>query len=114
MTPAEYRTVSDLLKRLHEENIVSDGAGASEKGERHSHLHMQCMLWFPKLNVNAEEVQKAMSELTYVHSDIPRGQNWHVFAVIHWPNECANVSWKTMVGYVIDCVLMCVSCLIPT
>jgi hypothetical protein len=102
VTVGEFATLSDLLTRLHEDGVITDGAGASEKGERMNHLHLQCMLWLPSMNLDARDVQTAMSEPVYGHTDIPRHSNWHVYAEVHWPEEEANVSWKTMVG----CVLL--------
>ena len=102
VTQGEFNTLTDLLQRLHDEGFITDGAGASEKGERMNNLHLQCMLWLPSMNVDAHEVQQAISELVYSHTDIPRNSNWHVYAEVHWPEQQANVTWKTMVGYALQ------------
>ena len=98
VTPVEFRTITELLKRLHETGVITDGAGASEKGDGMNHVHLQCMLWLPEMNVDHVKVQHAIAELVYIYSDIPRHSNWHVYAETHWPDDSPNIRWKTMCG----------------
>jgi hypothetical protein len=70
------------------------------KGEdKMQHLHLQCLLRLPSINVNAVEVQQACADLVYKHTYFMEGQG-HVYAEAHWPDAQPNVTWRTMVGYV--------------
>jgi hypothetical protein len=88
-----------LLRRSHDKGIITDGAAATEKGGRHHWYHVQGMFWCPELSSSRDEVQEACAQLVYNFSGIPRGQNYHVFVELHWPDEQPHVSWRTMIGY---------------
>jgi hypothetical protein len=87
---------------VHETPSVrtSPGAAAVEKGGKVHHLHLQCMLWCPKLNPNRDAVQQAAHDMVYNFAGVPKGQNYHVYVELHWPGNSAHVTWRTMVGYV--------------
>ena len=89
-----------LLKKLHEQGVVSEGAAATERGGKHHWYHVQAMLYCPKLNRNRQDVQEACAKLVYNFVGIPKGQNYHVYAECHCSDEQAHVSWRTMVGCV--------------
>jgi hypothetical protein len=99
LTASEFQILADLLKSLHEAGVITYGAAASERGDRMQHLHLQCMLRLPSLNVNAVEVQQACADLVYKHTEFMEGQG-HAYAEVHWPDAQPNVTWRTMVGYV--------------
>jgi hypothetical protein len=88
-----------LLKKLHDKGVITEGAAATEKGGRHHWYHVQGMFWCPKLSNSRDEVQAACAQLVYNFAGIPRGQNYHVFVELHWPDEQPHVSWRTMIGY---------------
>jgi hypothetical protein len=92
-------------------------AAAVEKGGKVHHLHLQCMLWCPKLNSNRDAVQQAAHDMVYNFAGVPKGQNYHVYVELHWPGNAAHVTWRTMVGCVMTnnnsmthnavCILLC-------
>jgi hypothetical protein len=75
-------------------------AAAVERGGKVHLLHMQCMLWCPKINRSRDAVQQAAHEMVYNFAGVPTGQNYHVYVELHWPGDAAHVTWRTMVGYV--------------
>jgi hypothetical protein len=74
-------------------------AAAVERGGKVHHLHMQCMLWCPKINRNRDAKQQAAHNMVYNFAGVPKGQNFHVYVELHWPGNAAHVTWRTMVGY---------------
>jgi hypothetical protein len=102
LQPTAVSGFTGLLKRLNENNIVTEGAAATERGGKHHWYHMQAMLWCPKLNPSRQEVQEACATLVYNFAGIPKGQNYHVYAELHWPDEQPHISWKSMVGCVLS------------
>jgi hypothetical protein len=98
LQPSAVSGFTGLLKRLHEKGVISEGAAATEKGGRHHWFHVQGMFWCAKLSPSRDEVQEACGQLVYNHSGIPRGQNYHVYVELHWPDEQPHISWRTMVG----------------
>jgi hypothetical protein len=87
-----------LLRHLNEKGIISDGAAAVERGGRMFHLHLQCMLWCPKLGGTREKVQEGAAELVYTCAGMPRGKKFHCYVELHWPGTQPYVFWRTMVG----------------
>jgi hypothetical protein len=55
-TDAVSRLVS-LYNRLHDARVITDGAAATERGDKKGHHHVQACFWLPRLNRNAAEVQ---------------------------------------------------------
>jgi hypothetical protein len=77
-------------------------AATVKKGGKAHHLHLQCMLWCPKLNPNRDAVQQAAHDMVYNFAGVPKGQNYHVYVELHWPGNATHVTWRTMLGYFIN------------
>lgn len=89
-----------LLRHLHEKTaLFTDGAAAVERGGKHFNLHLQCMLWCPKLGSDRATVNEGASQLLYNCAGMPRGQKYHCFVEVHWPGTQPYVYWRTMLGY---------------
>jgi hypothetical protein len=57
------------------------------------------MLWCPKINRNRDAVQQAAHNMVYNFANVPKGQNFYLYAELHWPGSAAHVTWRTMVGH---------------
>ena len=90
----------NLLKHLHTQGLISDGAAAVERGGKMFHLHLQCMLWCPKLASDRHQVNEGCSDLVYNCAGMPRRKSFHCYAEVHFPGTQPYVYWMTMVGCV--------------
>jgi hypothetical protein len=99
LTQLEVVNCVAMFERLHEAGVISDGAAATERGEKKGHLHLQCCFWLPSVNRNGAEVQAACMELVYEHAQFA-GARRHVCATIHDPSAEPNVTWQAQCGYV--------------
>jgi hypothetical protein len=97
LTNDEVLRLVTLYNRLHDARVITDGAAATERGDKKGHLHVQACFWLPRLNRNAAEVQAACTELVYEHAQFA-GTRRHVFAAVHEPGTEPHVTWRTQAG----------------
>jgi hypothetical protein len=102
LTEDEILRLVSLYNRLHDARVITDGAAATERGDKKGHLHVQACFWLPRLNRNAAEVQAACTELVYEHAEFADTRR-HVYAAVHEPGAESDVTWRTQVGCVYPC-----------
>lgn len=98
LTAEEVGNCVSLFTRLSDAGVISDGATATERGEKEGHLHLQSCFWLPAMSRNSSEVQQAWSTLICEHAEFA-GTNRHVYAVVHDLSAEPHVTWRTQCGY---------------
>lgn len=97
LKPDEISRIVALFRRLHEDQIISDGAVSTERGGKKGNLHLQCCFWLQMMNRNSSEVQAAVSTMVYEFGEF-MGTDRHVYAAVHEPANEPNVTWRTQCG----------------